>query len=492
MAVVLVIYAALRAALLPITIDEAFSYLFFVRAPVPAILSLDSFERLRSTLPGDMAANNHVLNSLLSKGSARIFGTSELALRLPNVGALAAYLLFSWLILRRIRPGWVGLSGFLAMALNPFVLDYFSLSRGYGLSLGLFMAGLYAVSESLRTSENRRVVECLGFFLIALGVLASYVLVDLFVAVGATWFVVRAIQISAEARETAARRPVRELVGEILPILAIAFALLAAVGPNLARLSRMGALWFGGNAGFWRDTVGSLVDGTLYLSSHAAAIRPFLIALIAGLAALVVLFAIPAIRRATVSPADAEAVAWTALLVLVVSSNVAEHAFLGARFRVGRTALFFLPIFVLALAATMGAMARSSSAGWRRSSRVAAVLAAAAIVQFAASANLRRFLFFEYDMDTPALLADLENAKSAISHPIRIRTEWRIAPALEFYRVTRNLGWFTWDTQAVDWTGFDYAYLFPAHSRELGAHGFRLVRSYPRSGNLLGAPPSPR
>ncbi|HKB69232.1 MAG TPA: hypothetical protein VKH46_00180, partial [Thermoanaerobaculia bacterium] len=57
---------------------------------------------------------------------------------------------------------------------------------------------------------------------------------------------------------------------------------------------------------------------------------------------------------------------------------------------------------------------------------------------------------------------------------------------LEFYRSTRHLWWITWDTQANDWSQFDYAYLLPEHSGELAPHGFRFVRSYPLSGNLLG------
>jgi hypothetical protein len=74
----LLIYVAVRAALMSFTHDESLTY---------------------TILKGDetwvFTGNHHVLNSILAKGSALLFGYSELALRLPNVLAFAAYFISS-------------------------------------------------------------------------------------------------------------------------------------------------------------------------------------------------------------------------------------------------------------------------------------------------------------------------------------------------------------------------------------------------------------
>src|SRR5262245_56059542 len=61
-----------RASTQSITIDEARTYLAFVKPPVRQILT--TYE-----------ANNHVLHSLMCKASIGMFGLSELTLRIPGL-----------------------------------------------------------------------------------------------------------------------------------------------------------------------------------------------------------------------------------------------------------------------------------------------------------------------------------------------------------------------------------------------------------------------
>src|SRR5688572_19746561 len=119
-----------RAATQSITHDEAVTYERYCSGP---------FYRLVSSSD----ANNHVLHSLLCRCSIGLFGTSELALRLPSV---VAGLLFLTAI---ARIGWRVWGASLAtpvavllLGLNPFVLDYLSAARGYSLALMLWAAAL--------------------------------------------------------------------------------------------------------------------------------------------------------------------------------------------------------------------------------------------------------------------------------------------------------------------------------------------------------------
>src|SRR4029453_7506273 len=115
-------------------------------------------------------ATNHFLNPLFTKASYLAAGGSEIALRLPNLIGYAMFLGYSLLILQRyVRPP-IATAGFLLLNLNPYVLDFFTLSRGYGLSLGFLMGSLFYVFTFLdEVREGERVPSeesrALGFAL---------------------------------------------------------------------------------------------------------------------------------------------------------------------------------------------------------------------------------------------------------------------------------------------------------------------------------------
>lgn len=128
---VFIIFLIDRAAGASFTIDEAATYLNYLDAHPMTMFSFNS-------------ANNHLINTLLAKFSSVLAGSSEFVLRLPNLLAYAAYFLFSFLILHRVvKKKWLVIPGCLLLSLNPYVLDFFSLCRGYGLSLAFMIAALY-------------------------------------------------------------------------------------------------------------------------------------------------------------------------------------------------------------------------------------------------------------------------------------------------------------------------------------------------------------
>ena len=80
--------------------------------------------------------NNHLLNTFLMRLCSTLFGNSELSLRAPNILAHVLYLVSSILLLRRLQHVLLQVVGFVFLNLNPFMLDFFFLARGYGLALG--------------------------------------------------------------------------------------------------------------------------------------------------------------------------------------------------------------------------------------------------------------------------------------------------------------------------------------------------------------------
>ncbi|MDO8898819.1 MAG: hypothetical protein Q7V19_14310, partial [Bacteroidales bacterium] len=97
-------------------------------------------------------ANNHLINTWLIRQSTRLSGSnSELALRFPNVLAFLVYGIAVWLILKPWKNNpLLYFSGYGLLLLNPYMIDFFSLARGYGLALAF---GLMAIYFFVKTRE---------------------------------------------------------------------------------------------------------------------------------------------------------------------------------------------------------------------------------------------------------------------------------------------------------------------------------------------------
>lgn len=132
-----------RACTQSITIDEARSFNLFISQPISRIFT-------------DYEAANHVLQSLLSKISILLFGLSEFTLRLPTIVGGALYLTSAYRLSRYLfGRGWLLTLSVLALGLNPFVLDYLSPARGYGLGLGLLLWAFYHLLRYFDDEDER-------------------------------------------------------------------------------------------------------------------------------------------------------------------------------------------------------------------------------------------------------------------------------------------------------------------------------------------------
>ena len=163
-------YTILRALRVPLTIDEAITFNDYVRHGFWGLFNVDT-------------ANNHLLNTLATWLVTRLAGTGVFALRLPNLVSHLVFLVFSYRLLGRYLRGAAAAAGFVIVNANPYVLEFFALSRGYGISLALLTAALYYLcrfGDELRTGEPRA-LRTLAKTLAAAGAAAAADMALLFV-----------------------------------------------------------------------------------------------------------------------------------------------------------------------------------------------------------------------------------------------------------------------------------------------------------------------
>lgn len=138
---ILFFYVAYRAMTLSLTHDEA---------GTTDLLAL-TYQDIIGSSKAFTSANNHILNSWLMKLSVAWFGDVEWALRLPNVLAFPVYFWASRKLISFLSSDTV--IQFLILIIfcaHPYVIDFFSLCRGYGLALAFQSLTLFYTLEFLR------------------------------------------------------------------------------------------------------------------------------------------------------------------------------------------------------------------------------------------------------------------------------------------------------------------------------------------------------
>jgi hypothetical protein len=169
------VYILLRAVYSPVIHDEAETFFIYIQSGnfIPPNAYLD--------------ANNHLLNSFLSYLSWEIFGTSLLALRLPNVLAAIVYLLFVFKISMLLKNKTTKWFYQISMLCVHFLIEFFSYSRGYGLSMALLLASIYYLFQFNRLQHIRHIIYSVlfisGAFLANLSLVNTFVLFHLLLGI---------------------------------------------------------------------------------------------------------------------------------------------------------------------------------------------------------------------------------------------------------------------------------------------------------------------
>jgi hypothetical protein len=457
-------YVAVRAWVLSFTHDESLSYFSSVQQSLSAVL-----------LSHGTDSNNHPLNTVAMKVSEAVLGQSEVALRWASVVAFVVYVVSLVVLLRRVERRSLRALGLALAVASPYVLDFFSLARGYGLALALVAASALFTLDFAERPTAGRAAAATGFA--AAAAVANFSTLTYVLAV--LGVIVVAVGVPARTGPTGAALA-RIAAAVSLPVLAV---VLLVVVP-LLRLRSEGELYFGGERGFWRDTVYSLVDSTLYRRGWDV-LAALLVVLVAAAVVGGAIAALRAIARRTLPPHAA------AFLLLAIPGlvSVAQHFAVGTRFLLERTALFFVPLFAIWLALAADAVARRP----RFAAAVttgAVVITVAACVNLVSAANLSYVLDWRYDATTERVVSGLAGTPGE-PRPVALGVSFLFDPTTRFYRETR----FHWlpECPSPDCLAqrADYYYVIGPDVALVRSRGARVLKVYATSGGVLARGPSP-
>lgn len=357
-AALLLAYTVLRAIHVSFTWDETWSYIHYV---VPR-------EYFQTAFDG-MGANHHLLNVWGMIAADRLFGNSELALRLPILLAHVAYLYATARIALQARSGIVAVMGFLLLNVHTYLLDFFALARGYGLAIGFMMLSLWWATRYL---NGGRPLKWLALAMVAaiLSALSNLTMINylLALAAGFTLFIGFPFLVKTDRRQ--------------LWVVALGVCVgLAATLPIAIPLAKGGSLFFGCGS-FWDCTLGTFPARLLYAQDYGTASTQ-LVAFIFMLPVACVLMATVAAYRGGWLRKLQPMVFGAVVLIVCVGASFTQNLLLGTPFPQHRTALYLLPLFLFT---PVSALVAWSSQG-RAPKALATLLCLPFLIHFARSAN---------------------------------------------------------------------------------------------------------
>jgi hypothetical protein len=318
----LLAYVAFRAGLVPWVHDESTSLYWFLEREqfLPYVALWD--------------AGNHFLSSAIGALGHKLWGLSLFGSR---VGSVLAFPLYAWAVYRlgaglherRIRwAAWLALLG------CPFLLDFFSLFRGYGLGMAFWAV---ALDGGLRYHAHQRTRHLLQ--LLAALALANFAVLSL-VPVWAFIMAALAVHFVLHRKRTGSLPPTRDLAAWVLlGVLPLMLGLLLSW-----EMRRRGLLYHGATDGFIPVTLASLCRYVLG-NAHMA------VCALAAIAVAAATLVVP-LRSLWKRP-----LAWVALVLWAdVCMRIGMAWLLDVNYPEDRAALYLVPLAILLVAMAVDAL----------------------------------------------------------------------------------------------------------------------------------------
>ena len=439
--VALFIALVYKAASVSFSTDEGYSYELYVGS--------DEFSLVRN-----YDANLHVIHTFLTWLSVRLFGLSEINMRLPSLLGCVIYFAAVFQLGRHFFPRslWRMVATCI-LTLNPLVLDHMVVSRGYGLALAFCAWGFYV---AIRAVEQRTSGEWASPFPVAVWLALSIAtnLVFLFPSVGLLAALSLAELRAPTPAATTAKlsRLLHELWG---PWFVFTFLLL------VVPLSGMEGDEFYFGAASLSEMLRSIADFSMRIDLVSNNVLWTAAWLLFGTATVITVW----MFRKTPQEQDALPLISSATFTITVLGLLLAHQMFGILYPYARTGiylLFLIPVYLLGIASIAQ---RSAPHRGRWLPLAWAVVVIGMATPLAVSIRFDRFAEWPFDTNAKRLLREIDADRRAnglakvdiiATHPMK--------STLEIYKEKDHLDWIGRIEDAsspVDYRpGYDYYVIY--------------------------------
>jgi hypothetical protein len=460
-------YIVIKASISSFTHDESFSYLHYISTSFMDIISFK-----------DWFTNNHILNSLLMKYSEKLFGNSEFSLRLPNLLLFIVYLVYSFLLFRKNSKLLI-VSIFLLLCTNNALVDFFGLARGYGLSFGFMLMGLYHFIQSYYNQKTKNII--LFHTAALLAILSNFTLLDFYLALLLIYNVLSIVDskiISSEKYHFFNSNKIH-----IIPLLIIIIILYEPV----RRVIMNSNLDFGGKIGFYSDTVESLVNYCIHgygLSADVWVVAKILFTIIL-LTPTVIIIRMIIIKDENFFKNQKGLIISNLLFLFISIAIILQHILFKADYPIARFSLFLLPLYII----HFGFILSYISSYYKKTVTILAMsLALISSASFVLKADLYLCSEWKYDMETKNMiqkLTEYHSKNSTDTAKIKLGIDWIFEPAINFYIQTKDVKWLLPADRNGISVNDDYCYVFSESFKLMDSNRYIVVAEFKKANTVL-------
>ena len=446
----LFIYAFLRSYYLSFTHDESLSFSIF-----------NDVATISTT-----TANNHILNTFFMWISSFFLGNSEWALRLPNVLAFGVYLSACYLLLIKDKSNWLLIIGSSLLLLNPFLIEFFALARGYGISLGCMMVSLYFLLNNCfhYTSFHEFIKAYKRTLLFAFfAVLANLSMINYFIAVILIYFIQYLVLYKAKYNQFKISKSV--LLFTLIP-------LIIGLG-MLIFLSFKNQLFIGEKT--LHATLNSMIESFIYFSDYPTWIFKSL------KYSILVLFPIGLISVLFKKDFFGAFFLIILIIIIIIIGLIIENLLFHANFPAGRTSLLFFPLFGLFFYYFILHLI-TFYAPFKKIILICSILISSLLIyHFSNNINFKTTKTWHYDSQTKDVILTIESYAKKNKNPSAISCLWIFEPTINYYISSRKLNIAKVSREGID-LSTDFIYTLEDNSN---LAGYKPIKKYTEIGSCL-------
>lgn len=442
MGVAMISFAVYQANTASFTHDESYSYLNYPHHGFMQILSHES-----------AYTNNHLLNTLGMKYSELLFGSSELSLRVPNILAIVLYMVFSFLLFKKFDR-WFALAAFVILINNAYLIDLFSMARGYGLSFGFMFMAFYFLVRSVKDPERQR-YTILFHVAALLAALSNFTMLLMYVAALITSVAMSLIRPMFHGEKKAGSWKV---IRTHLIMLVVSVAFLFRPVRHLVESNTFD---FGGRTTFIDSTVRTVITNGFYgsnLSPNSIIVLSYIALILVGIALALAVKSMTK-HRSRDSELSLELVVSNSLLISICVITIIQHYVTGSDYLIDRFAFFLWPLFLLNLLFVIQLFWDHPKKWMPRGFTF--FLAGILGIFFLRSAEPQILAQWGYDTHTKKAMEQIATDIALNDKEnVRIGSYWLYEPTLNFYRVTRHMNNVLPIEKHTDLSSIGYDHLF--------------------------------
>ena len=437
---------AYRAHQIPITHDEASTFLNFRNLSVWSCIS---------NLKCWDTANNHWLNTLLMQWSVSVFGDHAWVVRLPNVLAGLSYFICAALLAALfIKNSFLQLAGLVVLCGHVYLLDFFSLARGYGLMTAGVIWGIYGMLRYIEQWDRRWLLASISALLFA--ILGNFTGLLPWAAIASGWLV---WILASKKQDLLLRHGLYWLVSAALLFVLLRFPITA--------LSKSGEFEWGASNPWVMglDLLGNLLYGVGYFGEDTFQYAIFLVMFFVLICFLGALGSGFKERKRPV-------LFMLLLLVLNVVVIILQEQITGAKAPIGRKSLYLIPVVFGLFAVALGLLRNAGTISF-----VGIIVTLAFIGHLIFTLPMKSCREWYYDAYYPELFSEIL-PQGRDSDSVRLGATWIFYPALVFYQKTTQLPFEEPAYQRpleIDST-MDYYYVEPRDTSGMIRSGFEIEK----------------